>query len=359
MGLLQFKIVLGPIAIAIACLGSPIAFSQANETEAIVPQNLLKLIHTAEVQRELGLEGDERLLVILRDIDRVWWPARILPEAKQVETIQGLEKKLLDALKVILPPAKLRRLREIEVQSQGTRSLIRPEIAKAVGLNNQQLLTVKTAFAETDAIARNLAAKTGGDSDLEKQLKSARDEEQQAINGLLTASHRQALGKLIGETFDTTSLKRIYPLAPELTDSGEWAGSGRASLESERGKVVLVHFYAFQCSNCIANFEHYKRWHQSLSKKGVTVIGIQTPETQEERDPTLVKKAATKKGFEFPVLIDLKSTNWDAWGNTMWPTVYVIDKNGYIRLWWQGELNWQGATGDKTIEKLIDDLLAE
>ncbi|HAC90510.1 MAG TPA: hypothetical protein DCF63_07725 [Planctomycetaceae bacterium] len=66
-----------------------------------------------------------------------------------------------------------------------------------------------------------------------------------------------------------------------------------------------------------------------------------------------------KKGFEFPVLIDLKSENWNAWGNTMWPTVYVIDKKGYIRSWWQGELNWQGATGDKSIENLVDELLAE
>ncbi len=359
MILFRFTSVLEQIVLAIVCLAPTVALAQTDETEAIVPQNLLKLIHTSEVQRELGLEGDERLLVLLKDLDRVWWPARILPEAKQVETINGLEAKLLDALKAILPPAKLRRLREIEVQSQGTRSIIRPEIAKAVGLNNQQLMTIKSAFAETDAIARKLAAKTGGDPDLEKQLKSARDEEQQKINGLLTASHRQALGKLVGEAFDTMSLKRVYPIAPELTDSGEWAGSGIASLESERGKVVLVHFYAFQCHNCVANFDHYKRWHQALSKKGVSVIGIQTPETQAERDATLVKQAATKKGFEFPVLIDLKSTNWDAWGNTMWPTVYVIDKNGYIRFWWQGELNWQGATGDKTIEKLIDELLAE
>lgn len=359
MILFRFTSVLEQIVLAIVCLATNIALAQTEEAEAIVPQNLLKLVHTSEVQRELGLEGDKRLLVILKDLDRVWWPARNLPESKQVEAIKGLEVKLLDALKPILTPAKIRRLREIEVQSQGTRSLIRPEIAKAVGLDDQQLLAIKTAFVETDALARKLAAKTGGDPEIEKKLQSARDKEQSTINGLLTAAHRQALGKLIGEKFDTMSLKRIYPLAPELTDSGEWAGSGRASLESERGKVVLVHFYAFQCHNCVANFEHYKRWHQTLSKKGVSVIGIQTPETQAERDPTLVKQAATKKGFEFPVLIDLKSTNWNAWGNTMWPTVYIVDKNGYIRSWWQGELNWQGATGDKTIEKLIDELLAE
>ena len=43
----------------------------------------------------------------------------------------------------------------------------------------------------------------------------------------------------------------------------------------------------------------------------------------------------------------------------MWPTVYVIDKQGYIRFWWQGELKWEGATVDKTIETLVENLLKE
>jgi len=350
---------LAQLALAFICLVPNLALSQTIEPEALVPQNLLKLVHAPEVQKEIGLEGDERLRGILKDVDRVWWPSRILPEAKQVETIRGLETKLLDGLKPILTSAKLRRLREIEAQSQGTRSLIRPEIAKAVGLDEQTLLSIKTAFLATDSLARKLNAKQGGDPDLEMQLKSAREEEQRTINGILTAANRQALSKLIGKPFNTMALKRIYPLAPELSDSGEWAGTARSSLEDELGKVVLVHFYAFQCHNCVANFTHYNRWHESLSKKGVTVIGIQTPETEAERDPIRVKQAAAKQGFGFPVLIDLKNANWDAWGNTMWPTVYVIDKNGYIRSFWQGELNWQGATGDKTIEKLIDELLEE
>ena len=43
----------------------------------------------------------------------------------------------------------------------------------------------------------------------------------------------------------------------------------------------------------------------------------------------------------------------------MWPTVYVVDKRGYLRYWWQGEMNWQGATGDKTVEEWVARCLAE
>lgn len=347
------------MALFLFCLAPSRAFSQTGEAEPLVPQNLLKLIHTPEVQKELGLEGDARLLDVLKKIDTVWWPSRILPEAKQVETTRELEQRLLDALKGILSPAKMQRLREIEMQSLGPRALLHPDITAAVGIAAKELQTIKTAFVASDSIAKQLNEKPGGDAELEKQLRAAREKEQSLLKSLLSSSQLKALGKSLGEPFNMKELKRLYPLAPGLIDSGEWTGTGRIALESERGKVVLVHFYAFQCHNCVANFKHYNRWHDSLAKKGVKVIGIQTPETSAERDPKLVKLAAIEQGFGFPVLIDLKSKNWDAWGNTMWPTVYVIDKNGYIRFWWQGELNWQGATGDQSIEALVNELLME
>ncbi|MFN6314614.1 MAG: redoxin domain-containing protein [Planctomyces sp.] len=334
-------------------------FAQTEEEAPLVPQNLLKLIHTPEVQQELGLEDDPRLLTVLRDIDRTWWPSRLLPAAKQIETTRELEKRLLHALTQQLTPQKTRRLREIEIQSQGTRALLRADVSEAVELGPQELRTIRTEFLATDSLARQFSEKTGGDADLEKQLRAAREKEQKVVDRLLSYSQRQSLAKLLGEPLNFRNLKRIYPLAPELIDSDEWAGTGRTTLEAQRGKVVLLHFYAFQCHNCVANFEHYNRWQESLSKKGVAVIGIQTPETSAERDSKLVQRAAKEQGFEFPVLIDLKNSNWDAWGNTMWPTVYVVDKKGYIRYWWQGELNWQGATGDQTIEKMVNALLTE
>ena len=51
--------------------------------------------------------------------------------------------------------------------------------------------------------------------------------------------------------------------------------------------------------------------------------------------------------------------NWNAWGNSMWPTVYLIDKQGYVRYWWMGELNWEGAEGEQLFRRHIEELLAE
>ncbi len=43
----------------------------------------------------------------------------------------------------------------------------------------------------------------------------------------------------------------------------------------------------------------------------------------------------------------------------MWPSVYLIDKEGYFREHWAGELKWNGNDGEKYMRKKIEVLLAE
>jgi hypothetical protein len=91
----------------------------------------------------------------------------------------------------------------------------------------------------------------------------------------------------------------------------------------------------------------------------LVVLGIHTPEIARERDPENVAGDARQSALTFPILIDNDSSNWNAWGNSMWPSVYLIDKQGYVRYWWYGELNWQGTEGEKLLRARIQELLAE
>ncbi|MEM9656935.1 MAG: thioredoxin, partial [Planctomycetota bacterium] len=38
---------------------------------------------------------------------------------------------------------------------------------------------------------------------------------------------------------------------------------------------------------------------------------------------------------------------------------YLIDKDGFIRSWWYGELNWQGTPGEERMRGQIEALINE
>ena len=86
---------------------------------------------------------------------------------------------------------------------------------------------------------------------------------------------------------------------------------------------------------------------------------MHTPETEAERDAGRLRSKTSGAGLHFPVAIDNDKKTWNAWGNNWWPTVYLIDRQGYMRYFWQGELNWNGVGGQKVIVRNIRELLRE
>ncbi|MEZ6137330.1 MAG: redoxin domain-containing protein [Pirellulaceae bacterium] len=334
-----------------------------SHVRGLVRQNLLGLVHAPEVHQELGLSETQitQLEALFEEIDGEWFRARIRPADEQFQTIAKLEARVRGWFKQHTNPQSVARLDQLELQSLGIRMLLRPDVAQTIGLDasqHKQLVSLAQKVEAASAELQKATMQNKVTEPLKKRVADAMGAESEALKTVVKPAQLQQLVKLVGETFDTSGLSRIYPKAPEFIAVDNWINSKPLSLKELRGKVVVVHYYAFQCHNCHANFGHYQKWHQEFPDE-VVVIGIQTPETTAERDAAQVRAAAEQKGMEYPVLIDLDSENWAAWANTMWPTVYVIDKDGYLRHWWQGELNWQGATGDKTIHDLIVQLIDE
>lgn len=363
VGIMKNAVVLGLLTL-LAISTCSVAQGPADKYRDLVPQNLLRLVHAPEVLQELEFSPAQvnNLEAFLTQTDGIWFRSRVQPPEKQQAIIADLENRLRGWLAKNTSATQRQRLQEIEYRSLGTRMLLRSDLAKKIGLEaSQQDEFAALAKASSDATAKFQKASIAGDTaeSLKEAVIQATQAEQAAVNTILNADQQQSLAQLLGEPFDTARLERIYPLAPEFVPVENWINSRPLKLKDLRGKVVLVHFYAFQCHNCHANFGHYNKWAEEFPTDQVAVIGIQTPETSMEHDPNAVRSAAKDKGFKFPVLIDLESANWKNWANTMWPTVYVIDKQGYIRYIWQGELNWNGATQDQTIHDLVEKLMAE
>ena len=338
--------------------------SVSKEFRSLVPRQMMPLLHTPEIHQELKFSKAQiaELETLFSEIDSTWFQSRNLPDDKQLPILDSIDQRVQKWLADHTTKEQRERLSQIELQAQSVRMLLRQDLADQLKLEStQQNRFAELARSTATAQAALQKAINQGESrdDLQSKVTAATKAEQDALKKVLKPEQQKLLVTLVGQPFELSKLNRIYPMAPEFVPVMSWVNSKPLTLKELRGKVVLVHFYAFQCHNCHANFEIYRRWHDQLRSKGVEVVGIQTPETALERDPAAVKSAASERKLEFPILVDLESKNWAAWGNTMWPTVYVIDKHGYIRHWWQGELNWKGATADKTIENVVEQLLAE
>src|SRR5262249_15666227 len=110
---------------------------------------------------------------------------------------------------------------------------------------------------------------------------------------------------------------------------------------------------------CVHNYPWYRGWHEKFGPKGVTVLGIHTPESPGERVVGQIQKKAKDNKLEYPIAVDNATKNWQAWANVYWPSTYLVDKKGRVRYWWYGELNVQGSQGGKLLEQKIAELLAE
>ena len=338
--------------------------ARVDKASELVSQNLLRLVHAPEVQLELNLSPEQinGLEAFFEQVDGTWFRSRVLAADKQMKIMAELETKLHSWLSQHASTEQRERLQQLEYRSLGIRLLLRSDAAKQIGLDVAQRAEFnKLAQATQDALSAAQVASQKGEipEKLQTAAVEASQAEHAALKTQLRPEQQQKITKLLGAAFDTSKLERIYPMAPELMPVEHWLNSQPLQLKGLRGKVILIHFYAFQCHNCHANFKHYNQWQEEFGGDQVVVIGIQTPETNTERDPQAVTAAAKERGFQFPVVIDLESANWKAWSNTMWPTIYVIDKQGYIRYLWQGELNWEGATHDKTVHDLLVKLVHE
>lgn len=356
---------LGPALSAVpARADDDLRFRGLPPAETRVPRTLLKVARSIEGQKEMGVEGANTVWMdgLLRELDAEWASERPTTEADQHRVMAGLEARLADAIGPRLGDGALRRLRQLELQAQEGRAMLRGEVAEFLALDSGQRRKVEALIAQTDRLADQAAAtaKAGSpDAALFTAWQRYRAGENVSVRRILNGGQSTRWQAALGRKMDTARFQRIHPTAPEFPSGAVWLDGKATTMASLRGKVVLVHFYAFQCHNCQANFRTYNRWQKSLRDQGVEMVGIQTPETAAERDVARVTEAAHQCEFGFPVMLDLDSEAWRAWGNTVWPTIYIVDQRGYIRSWWVGELYWQGARGDQSVENWVRRLLAE
>jgi len=97
---------------------------------------------------------------------------------------------------------------------------------------------------------------------------------------------------------------------------------------------------------------------ERFGKRGVQVIGIQSPEFEQEKDLDRVRAAVKRFELRYPIYVDNDEKMWDALGTEAWPSLYIVDRKGTVRLSHIGEIH--AGDGDAMkIESLLETLLRE
>lgn len=144
----------------------------------------------------------------------------------------------------------------------------------------------------------------------------------------------------------------LHIKAPEIiTDA--WLNSGPVTFSDLRGKVVLVEFWTFGCRNC-RNIEPYvKEWYEKFHASGLEIVSIHSPEFGYERELENVRQYVSRQGIRYPVAIDNDFVNWERYDNRYWPTLYLVDKEGYIRHRKVGEGGYNAT--EQRIQMLLEE----
>ena len=141
--------------------------------------------------------------------------------------------------------------------------------------------------------------------------------------------------------------------APELRGRG-WLNTGGATIDLAdlRGKVVVLDFWTFCCVNCLHVLDELRPLEQEFGDQ-LVIIGVHSPKFEHEADPDALAAAVERYAVHHPVLDDPELTTWQAYAARAWPTLVVIDPEGYIVASMSGEGHGDGLTS--LVRSLLDE----
>jgi thiol-disulfide isomerase/thioredoxin len=122
------------------------------------------------------------------------------------------------------------------------------------------------------------------------------------------------------------------------------------SVDEYRGQVVLVNFWASWCPPCIKEMPGLEHLKQKLNDRPFEILAVNVGE-QKYRVWKFVKLIS----FGLPVLLDTRKETFNAWGASVLPTSFLLDKQGRIRYRVQGDIEWESEKVIALIEALINE----
>jgi len=119
---------------------------------------------------------------------------------------------------------------------------------------------------------------------------------------------------------------KVAPNAPAPDFTLRQIDGPNLRLGEQRGRVVMVNFWATWCGPCRIELPRLARLHDKYRSSGFLLLGVNIDD-----DPNAAKALAGKLGLTFPVLLDSKKEVVGAYDLSAMPATVLIDRDGRVR----------------------------
>jgi len=140
----------------------------------------------------------------------------------------------------------------------------------------------------------------------------------------------------------------ITPQAPAPNFTLPTATGQNLALQEQRGRVVLINFWATWCGPCKQEMPHLNRLHEKYRSAGLVLLGINIDD-----DPRNGIAGAAKLGLKFPVLLDADKRVSRLYDLSSMPSTVVIDRDGRVRYLHRGYREGYELDYEQQIRELL------
>jgi len=125
-------------------------------------------------------------------------------------------------------------------------------------------------------------------------------------------------------------------------------GGETLKLREQRGKAVMINFWATWCPPCREEMPAMERLYRRHRERGFVLLAVSV-----DTDASLVRPFLEHHKLTFPVALDAKMELANTYGVRALPSSFLIDRNGYMTALALGPRPWDNRAAHALVEGML------
>jgi len=120
------------------------------------------------------------------------------------------------------------------------------------------------------------------------------------------------------------------------------------SLREQRGKAVMINFWATWCLPCREEMPAMERLYRRHRERGFVLLAVSV-----DTDASLVRPFLEQHKLTFPVTLDAKMDLANTYGVRALPSSFLVDRQGYLAALALGPRAWDNRAAHALVEGML------